>query len=61
MTEIKNKKLGEWIKHPIFIKSGGEVQASGNMIDFYGTGTVLNVPLEMHQKTNGNGEVTKIE
>lgn len=61
MAEIKDKKLGEWVKHPVYFKKVGEVRMSGNMIDFFGTGTVLNVPLEMHQKPKGNGEVTKIK
>ena len=61
MAEIKDKKLGKWIKHPVFIKKGGEVEVSGNMIDFYGTSNVLNVPLEMHEKLKENGEVSKIE
>lgn len=61
MAEIKDKKLGEWIKHPVFIKKGGEVEVSGNMIDFYGTSNVLNVPLEMHQKSKGGVDVPKIE
>ncbi len=59
-AEIKDKKLGEWIKHPVYLKKGGEVEASGNMIDFYGTGTSLNLPIEMHDIPKGEDKVSKI-
>lgn len=61
MAEIKNKNLGEWIQHPIYFKKGGEVQASGNMIDFYDTGISLNVPLELHITAKGDCKVQKID
>lgn len=60
-AEIKDKKLGEWIEQPVYFKKGGEVRTSGNMIDFYGTGTALNVPLEMHKTPKEDSSVPKID
>ncbi len=60
-AEIKDKKLGEWIRQPVYFKKGGEVKTSGNIIDFYGTGTALNVPLEMHKTPRGDSKVSKID
>ncbi|HCE45519.1 MAG TPA: hypothetical protein DET40_18420 [Lentisphaeria bacterium] len=61
MAEIKDKKLGKWVKHPVYLKKGGEVKASGNMVDFYGTGTELNLPLEMHQSPKGESKIPKMD
>ena len=34
---------------------------SGNMIDFYGTGTVLNLPMGMYEKPQGDGKAEKVD
>ena len=60
-AEVRNKKLGEWVKGPVYLKTGGEVDISGNMVDFYGTGSALNLPIEMHETPRGDGEVPKID
>ena len=60
-TEVKNKKLEKWVKGPVYFKTGGEVETSGNMVDFYGTGVALNLPFEMHETPRGDGEVPKID
>ncbi len=62
IAEIRNKKLCEWKQHPVYEKNSGDTAAvSGNMIDFYGTGTVLNLPMGMFEKPQGNGQVEKVD
>lgn len=60
-AEIKNKKLGKWVKGPVYFKTDGEVETSGNMVDFYGSGSALNLPIEMHEAPTGDGKVPKID
>ncbi len=61
VAEIRNKKLCEWKQHPVYEKNSGDTAASGNMIDFYGTGTVLNLPMGMYEKPQGNGKAEKVD
>ena len=60
VAEIKNKKLCEWKQHPVYEKNSGDTAVSGNMIDFYGTGSVLNLPMGMYEKPQGNAGAEKI-
>jgi hypothetical protein len=62
IAEIRDRKLCEWKQHPVYEKnSGGSTAMSGNMIDFYGTGRVLNLPMGMYEKPQGSGTVEKVD
>ena len=62
IAEIRNKKLCEWKKHPVYEKnSPGNAVISGNMIAFYGTGVNLNLPIGMFEKPPGDAKAEKVD
>ena len=62
IAEIRDRKLCEWKQHPIYEKNtGGNTAMSGNMIDFYGTGSVLNLPMGMYEKPLGDNKVENVD
>ncbi len=61
VAEIKNKKLCEWKQHPVYEKNSGSTAVSGNMIDFYGTGSVLNLPMGMYEKPQGKAKPEQVD
>ncbi len=62
VAEIKSKNLCEWKKHPVYEKNSPDNTAvSGNMIDFYGTGNVLNLPMGMYEKPSGDNKAEKVD
>jgi hypothetical protein len=56
-AEVKNGKLGDWNRHPAYEKNSvNDKMITGNLIDFYGTGTNLNLPIDMLRRpADGTG------